>query len=582
MLLVVIPMGCGLISLPMCKHLRFCRTLGVLSFASTLLLSVFLLVHITLNGGQVLVSQMGAWSAPYGIALVFDSLSGLLLATASAVALGSYVHSFSMLGEATEKRYFHPLIQVLMFGVNLSFLTGDLFNLYVSFELMLLASYALMCLSGSRPQMSQAYKYVLLNLLASTVFVIAAGMAYAMLGTLNMADMARIVQTKLAHGEALPTGFTAIGVMFLFVFGLKGAFFPLWFWLPDTYYTVPISIAGLFGGMLTKVGVYAVARTFPLIFTPPNPGGAPGSAAWFSVGPITTLQPFIAVAAAFTMFLAVLGAVSQHQVRRILSVHVISQVGYMVFGIAVMTGQALAGCVFYMIQHMVVKCSLFLCCGVMEKHTGSDDLDKIGGVLKRDLWLGVLFFVAAMSLVGLPPLSGFFGKMTIIQAGWSDFWWLSVFGLLTGALTLLSMLKIFGYGFWSPEKTVEFNNPEQVKRSNRPAYVGIAMLVVMALFLGFGAELVYKAAFNAGDQLVNPKAYITAVLGKEAYESIGVKAVATEPSSHQATKAEKAVATEPPSHQATKAEVARVASAPDSVASWLGGLVATPQGGRLP
>ena len=226
------------------------------------------------------------------------------------------------------------------------------------------------------------------------------------------------------------------------------------------------------------------------------------------------------------MFLAVLGAVSQHHVRRILSIHVISQVGYMVFGIAIMTGQALAGCVFYMIQHMVVKCSLFLCCGVMEKHTGSDDLDKIGGVLKKDLWLGVLFFVAAMSLVGLPPLSGFFGKMVIIQAGWNDFWWLSVIGLITGALTLLSMLKIFGYGYWSPDKTVEHNNPADVKRSNRPAYIGIAMLVVIALFLGFGAEFVYKAANHAGEQLVNPKAYITAVLGEDAYNSIQPNPVA--------------------------------------------------------
>lgn len=516
--LVVIPMACGLISLPLCKHLLFCRMIGVSSFTATLFLSSWLLVNITLNDGEVLVSQMGGWPAPFGISLIFDSLSGLLIAAASAVALGSYIHSFSMLGEANEKRYFHPLIQILMFGVNLSFLTGDLFNLYVSFELMLLASYSLLCIGGTRLQMSQAYKYVMLNLLASVVFVMGAGIVYGMLGTLNMADMARIVQMKLATGESLPPGFTAVGVMFLFVFGLKGAFFPLWFWLPDTYYTVPISIAGLFGGMLTKVGVYAVARTFPLIFTPPNPGGFSSTLTAYLPG--DTIVPFIAVAAAFTMFLAVLGAVSQHNVRRILSIHVISQVGYMVFGIAVMTGQALAGCVFYMIQHMVVKCALFLCCGVMEKHTGSDDLDKIGGVLKRDLWLGVLFFIAAMSLVGLPPLSGFFGKMTIIQSGWDSYWWLSVIGLATGALTLLSMLKIFGYGFWSPEQSVNHPNPGEVIRSNKSAYVGIILLVVVALFLGFGAEIIYEAAFNAGDQLVNPEKYITAVLGEDAYMSM--------------------------------------------------------------
>lgn len=514
--LVAIPMACGLLTLPLARHLAFCRAVGIVSFTATLTIAVAFLIRITMNDGEVLVTQMGGWAAPYGITLVFDSLSGLLLAAASAVALGSYIHSFSMLDDETEQRYFHPLMQMLMFGVNLSFLTGDLFNLYVAFELMLLASYSLLCLGGSRLQMSQAYKYVLLNLLASVIFLMGAGYVYGTMGTLNMADLSRIVQTTLANGEPLPPGFTLIGIMFLVVFGLKGAFFPLWFWLPDTYFTVPISIGGLFGGMLTKVGVYTVARTFPLIFTP-GPESGVGDSLY---NPLGTIQPFIAVAAAFTMFLAVLGAVSQHRVRKILSVHVISQVGYMVFGIAVMTGQALAGCVFYMIQHMVVKCSLFLCCGIMEKHAGSDDLDRIGGLLKRDLWLGVLFFIAAMSLVGLPPLSGFFGKMTIIQAGWADYWWLSVLGLLTGALTLLSMLKIFGYGYLSEEKVVKESDPAQVMRSQKPAYVGIVLLVAMALFLGFGAEMVYKAAFNAGNQLANPKAYITAVLGEDAYASI--------------------------------------------------------------
>jgi multicomponent Na+:H+ antiporter subunit D len=231
----------------------------------------------------------------------------------------------------------------------------------------------------------------------------------------------------------------------------------------------------------------------------------------------------LGISAAFTMFLAVLGAVSQHEIRRILSVHVISQVGYMVFGIAVMTGYALAGCVFYMIQHMVVKSSLFLCCGVIEKHTGTDDLDGLGGVLKRDAWLGVLFFIAAMSLVGLPPLSGFFGKLVIIESGWAPEPWylpvLSILGLATGALTLLSMMKIWSYAFWSPATAPTAMEAGAVKRSSKSAYLGIVMLVGSALFLGFGAQPVYQVVFNAGEQLANPKHYIQAVLGDEAASS---------------------------------------------------------------
>lgn len=503
-LFCVIPFIAAVVSVPLVNRVRLSRLIGLASFTTTLIASIVMLT-VAHHDDVIYVSQMGSWAAPFGISIVFDSLSGLLIATSSMVALASYIHSWSSLDPVTERRYFHPLIQGLMLGVNMSFLTGDLFNLFVAFEIMLMASYALLIIGGTRRQLSQAYKYVILNLLASTIFVIAAGMTYGMFGTLNLAQLAHVVHTTVESGQSLPQGFSTLAVMLLIVFGLKGAFFPLWFWLPDTYYTCPIAIAGLFGGMLTKVGVYAVARTFPLIF-------AMGEAE-------SVVMPIIMVAAAFTMFLGVLGAVSQHEIRRILSIHVISQVGYMVFGLAVMSAWSLAGCVFYMIQHMVVKCSLFLCCGIVEKHTGTDDLDKLGGILKKDGLLAVLFFIAAMSLVGLPPLSGFFGKLTIIAEGWTPrFWWLSIIGLLTGALTLLSMLKIWSYGFWnpSPESYPVPADASAVHASMKPAYAGIALLVVTALFLGFGAELIYQVAERAGDQLVNPDAYIAAVLGDDA------------------------------------------------------------------
>lgn len=522
-LLPVIPLIAGLLSICFINRQVLSRGIGIVSYLSILGLALSLLLHITAQPDDhrsVLVSQMGGWTAPFGITIVFDSLSGLLICAAAAVALGAYIHSFSVLDPKVERRYFHPLMQFLLFGVNLSFLTGDLFNLFVAFEIMLMASYALLVIGTGTAQLRQAYKYILLNVFASTVFLMAAGMTYGMFGTLNIADLARIIaEIEADPTRSLPDGFSALAVMFLLVFGLKGAFFPLWFWLPDTYYTIPISIAGLFGGLLTKVGVYTVARLFPLIFA--SDGTSTFADGALIGGTSDIIKTLLIIAAAFTMFLAVLGAVSQHNVRKILSIHVISQVGYMVFGIAVMSGHALAGCAFYMIQHMVVKCALFLCCGLMEKHAGTDDLDKLGGLLKRDWPLAVLFFIAAMSLVGLPPLSGFFGKMVIIREGFGQGqWYLGVIGLVTGALTLLSMLKIWSYGYWNPDKAPTAQPAKVVRSSSKGAYVGIAMLVICALFLGFGAEPIYKVAHRAGDQLTDREAYITAVLGEPGYDEV--------------------------------------------------------------
>ncbi len=517
-LFIVIPQAAGIFSILFVNKPKITRVIGTVAFSSTSILAIGLLMSIRQDGG-IYTSQMGGWPAPFGITVVFDSLSGLMLAASSIVALGCYIHSFSIMEEKTERRYYHPLIMLMMFGVNLSFLTGDLFNLFVSFEIMLMASYALMTIGGSEKQIRQAYKYVLLNLIGSTVFVIAAGLMYGLMGTLNMADLARMVAESRSGGAPLPTGFTAVALMLVFVFGLKGAMFPLWFWLPDTYYTVPISIGALFGGMLTKVGMYSLARTVPMFLT-----------SGVSVEPIHAI---IAIAAVFTMFLGVLGAVSKHHIRRILAIHVISQVGYMVFGIAVMTGHALAGTAFYMIQHMVVKSSLFLCCGIMEKYAGSDNLNKIGGLLKRDWLLATLFIIAAFSLVGLPPLSGFFGKLVIIQAGWhSGYWYLSIFGLLTGLLTLLSMVKIWSYGFWSPPQGDQVNVPVGAPRIRRlrSAYIGVGLLVATALFLGVFAQPVYQIAFHAGEQLVDPRAYITAVMGEDAIAKIDGAVYATEDS----------------------------------------------------
>ncbi|MEM9418280.1 MAG: proton-conducting transporter membrane subunit [Planctomycetota bacterium] len=512
-LMVAVPVVMGLLCVPLVNLPKLCRLISLLSFSATFITALVLLGQLGTWGdektGGIMVSQMGDWAAPYGITLVFDSMSGLMLAGASLVALFTTLHAVGSLPARTERRYFHPLVNFLMLGVNLSFLTGDLFNLFVAFEIMLMASYGLLVIGGGKAQLRQAYKYVVMNLLASSVFVIAAGMAYGMFGTLNMADLARLT-AELSARDELPTGFAALGVLFLFVFTLKAGVFPLWFWLPDTYPTLPISIAGLFGGVLTKVGLYAIARTFSLIFLA-------GDAR-------AVIVPILAVGAALTMFVGVLGALAYTSMRRVLSMMLIVGVGYSLFGIVIMTEGSLQGSAFYMLQSMIVMAAVFLCCGLIERATGTDDVGRMGALLQQPklIGLGVMVFIALLSIVGLPPTSGFHGKLIIIREGLTaSFWLVGATALLVGGLSLLAALRVWGTTFWGPAPTeaseAEGDEHAQTKRlpfSERTAAWG---LILASLLIGFVAEPVVNTAGRAGEQLAQPQAYVDAVLNNPRY-----------------------------------------------------------------
>ncbi|MEM1108388.1 MAG: proton-conducting transporter membrane subunit [Planctomycetota bacterium] len=540
-LMAVVPVVMGLLCVPLVNHHVACRIISQASFLTTFIVAVVLLSQLDTWGndssggggtsGGVMVSQMGDWAAPYGITLVFDSLSGLMLAAASLVAFCTTLHAVGSLPVRTERRYFHPLVNFLMLGVNLSFLTGDLFNLFVAFEIMLMASYGLLVIGGGKAQLRQAYKYVLMNLLASSIFVIAAGMAYGMLGTLNMADLARIT-TELAAKDELPVGFTALGLLFLFVFTLKAGVFPLWFWLPDTYPTLPISIAALFGGILTKVGLYATARTFSLVFLA-------GSAA-------EILVPVIAVGAALTMFVAVLGALAYTSVRRVLSMMLLVGVGYSLFGIVVMSDGSLQGAAFYMAQSMVVMAGLLLCCGLVERKTGTDDVGGMGALLQQPklIGLGVMIFVGLLSVVGLPPTSGFYGKLLIIREGLTEqFWLVGAVALLVGGLTLLAALRLWGTTFWGPpevsQATAGSDESDESKRAPITEWAGATLLVFASLAIGFVAEPVMSTAARAGQQLADRGAYVDAVLHNPRY-AVETKVDKTQKDTGYAGKAQEA------------------------------------------
>lgn len=516
---VVLPMLTGIVSLLASSRRRTRSAVGTIGLATNLCAAVAIAAGVFV-ADRPLVLQVGDWPAPFGITLVVDAFAAIMLVAAAFVLLATFVYCNEQL-QNQASGFFHPLFHLLGLGVQWSLVTADLFNLFVAFELMLMASYALLALGTTRAQMRQAYKYVLINLLASMLFVTCCGLVYGHVGTLNFADLAR-----LSHSGNLPAGLLPTIIVLLLVFGIKTAVFPLWFWLPDAYPTLPAGLGGVFGGLLTKVGAYVLIRVFVMVLGP-----AEGSVAEL-VGPLS------AVAAGVTMLLGVVGAVSMNTVRQILSVHIMSQVGYMVLAVALALSislttenreAAVAAGIFFIVHNMVVKSSLFLCGGLMERHTGSDQLDRMGGLARRAPWLGAMFLVAALSLAGLPPLSGFFAKYVLIREAFGGGRHvLAAAALITSVLTLLSMAKIWAYAFWSYPYGERRPSSSAAAPSMPVATAATAALVVAALGLGLGAERVFGLARTAARGVVDPASYVEAVLGADRIHPLRVVAAPRE------------------------------------------------------
>jgi multicomponent Na+:H+ antiporter subunit D len=359
---------------------------------------------------------------------------------------------------------------------------------------MLVASFGLLILGGERSQMEGALKYVTLNLLSSALFLSAIGLLYAYAGTLNMADLGQ----KLAMSDN-PEVVTVISLLFLVAFGIKAAAFPLFFWLPASYHTPPVAISAVFAGLLTKVGVYALYRVFSVIF----------------IGDIAfTHSNLLMWMGIFTMVTGVLGAAAQFEVRRILSFHIVSQIGYMILGLALFTPLAILGGVFYLFHHIVVKTNLFLIGGVMHRLHGTYDLSRLGGLYKSKPFLAILFAVPAMSLAGIPPLSGFFAKFVVIKAGIEAEAWIGVVAsLAVGLLTMYSMIKIWAEAFWKklPEQAETLAPLSDSERFC--LYLPIILMAAITVTIGINAEWFVNLASMTADQILDPQQYIQAVLG---------------------------------------------------------------------
>jgi multicomponent Na+:H+ antiporter subunit D len=446
--------------------------------------AVALFTRVEQHGIQVL--QAGGWPAPFGITLVADLFAAMLLLATGLVGVAVTATSFAGVDPRREASGYHGLLHVLLMGVSGAFLTGDLFNLYVWFEVMLVASFVLMALHRTRAQIEAAFKYVTLNLLASSLFLTALGLLYGGTGTLNMADLASVFRSR-----GIGTFELILAMLFLVAFGVKAALFPLFFWLPASYHTPPAAVGAVFAGLLTKVGVYSLIRVFTLLF----PGAPP------------SFYALLLAQAGCTMVVGLIGALAQRDFRRVLSFNLIGHLGYTTVGLALMTQAAMAGSILYILHHIFVITNLYLVSGIFLRLRRTTNFEALGSIYRDYPGVAVLMMIPIFSLAGVPPLSGFIGKMALLQGSFAaGAYWTGAVILFVGVLTMISMARLWDESAWKPAP-----RPDQSSMS-RLMLLPIAALNAVTLAFTFAAEPLFSLALRASDQLLNPRLYIEAVL----------------------------------------------------------------------
>lgn len=447
--------------------------------------------------GEIAYYHFGDWSPPFAITYAADILSALMVLVSAVVSLGTAIYAFADDDDSASAKGYHGFVHIMVFGVCAAFLTADLFHLFVAFEVLLIASFALLVLKGGREQYEGGLKYVALNLFASLMFLSGIGLLYGMLGSLNMADLA-----QLAAASEEPAKLSLAAVLLCAAFSIKAGLFPLYFWLPASYHVPSATVSAIFAGLLTKVGVYALFRVIPLIF----------AADW------AYFQAWLLPIANFTMVLGVFGAVTQKNFRRLLSFHIISQIGYIILGLALFTPLALAGAVVYLIHNILVKTNLFYIAGYVERLRGTGNLKYLGGLYKERPGLAMLFLLSALSLGGLPPLSGFWAKYMIVRAALeAGAPFSAAMALFTGFFTLFCMMKVWTEVFWKkpPENNAEQDNSSPAL-PRLPVFAAVFTIVAfnaLALTIGLYPEPLIQLAEKAAHQLIDPSDYIQQVLG---------------------------------------------------------------------
>lgn len=462
------------------------RIVSFVALGASIVASVVTLARVW-DDGATRVVRMGGWPGSFAITLVSDQLAAVMVMMATIAVTVVLAYAIGQRAPDERSSFYHPVYMVMMAGIAQALLAGDLFNLFVAFEILLMASYVLLTLEGTNEQVRSGTTYVVLNILESLVLLMAIGLVFAATGTVSMAEL----PARLAE---LPEGVRmGLHLLLIVAFGMKAAVFPLFFWLPDSYPTAPSSVTAVFAGLLTKVGVYCLIRTQTLLF--------PGE-----------LNRLIIVVGMLTMVVGIIGAVSHQDMKRILSFHIISQIGYMVFGLGVGGEAAIAATIFFLVHQIPVKTSLFLVEGIVERDSGSSSLHNVSGLARRSPWLAVLFLLPALSLAGLPPFPGFLAKFSLVQAGLNAEEYLGVaVAIVVSLFTLVSMVKIWVAAFWGDPEPVHNDGRVGILRHHRVMGLASGALVVGVVIIAVVAGPFYEFATNAARQLLDPATYVSAV-----------------------------------------------------------------------
>jgi multicomponent Na+:H+ antiporter subunit D len=500
---------------------RLQRAIALLALSAVVVVCAAL-VYLADRDGTIAL-HVGGWGqtepgmGPLGIVLVVDRLSSLMLLVSVIVLLTVVCYAIGQgIRDGDERQpvsIFLPTYLVLSAGVCTAFLAGDLFNLYVGFEVLLSASFVLLTIGASTDRVRAGIAYVMVSMVSSLIFLIGIALIYAATGTLNMAELA-------VRLDDVPSGTrNALFAVLLVAFGIKAAVFPLSTWLPDSYPTAPAPVTAVFAGLLTKVGVYAIIRAHSLLF----PGGA--------------LDGVLMVAALVTMLVGIFGAIAQSDVKRLLSFTLVSHIGYMVFGIALGNELGMSGAIYYVAHHIVVQTTLFLVVGLIERQAGASTLQRLGGLAAASPLLALVFIVPALNLGGIPPFSGFIGKVALLQAGAADgsaLAWILVAGsVVTSLLTLYVMARVWTKAFWreradapegafadsSPSSLID-NSTDDVAYADRGdvGRMPVGMLVPTAALIAVGLALtvfagpIFAFSERAAAEVLERGQYISAVL----------------------------------------------------------------------
>lgn len=490
---ILVHLFTALIQLTLWRKTVTQRIISIIGSFVALLFAFSLFVKV--YNGDILTMCAANWKAPFGIVFVADTFSAVLVLLTCIAAFAVSVFSAAGVGRARMLYGYFPIFHFLVMGLNGAFLTGDIFNLYVWFEVIIISSFVLLTLGGRKAQLEGAVKYMALNILASMFFLTGIGILYGITGALNMADIS--LRIELVENQSI-INLTAI--FFLISFAIKSAVFPLYFWLPSSYHTPPSAVAAIFGGLLTKVGLYAMFRVFTLIFVPDD----------------FMKMLFIAMAV-MTILTGAFGAVIKTNIRRLFSYLIVCHIGFMIGGLGLYTKVAIIGAVFYLIHDIIVKTNLFLIAGLIRQLRGTMDMKRLGGIYAEYPKLSLVIALVLFSLVGIPPLSGFWPKIYLIQAGYTAQNYLFIAGVIIGSfITLYVIAKLWAEVFWktaSDDPLIQDNFSDIEWYRKALLVTPIVLLTGVTLYIGFNAEMIINISDKIAGELLDTSPYIEAVLG---------------------------------------------------------------------